>query len=329
MASARYIIIGKEIDTATGKAKYGGDVTTWNNVQFPLRRDLTSSESIREEEIIVAQRDLVSRWAAFKEVSGPLELQMASAAWFDYVLGARTSETVNTNTRFTWTPVSLFETLPSFKLEAQEGTLMYRYHGLKVDRFELMWELDEDVAITLDLMGQKTERITAMSETFKFATDVYPITFESGKLTAQIAEGTPFVVGGLRTCTIRCTNNLERRPALNATRTIADLKPRRLETEAEFTVDSLDTIEKLVDAILAGSKIDLELQYTGTIKGIVTTITILLENALSGELRDTIRGLDIYEVAIPCRFIGTPTAPSIKVEQLVATTVNPEQTLVF
>jgi len=238
--------------------------------------------------------------------------------------------TTATETVFSWTPVGLYETLPSFGLESKEGDLLMKYTGLKVDRFELAWELDEDVVITMDLIGRDSDRIDTISEKFAFETDVYPIIFEQGTLTAE-EDDVALTIGGLRSCTVRIINNLERRPALDGTRLIADLKPRRIEVEAEFTVDDIDTIKNLIDAVHDRKKIDLKLSYSAKIKNYDTTINLILENAWGQELRDTIRGLDIYEIPIPCRFIGVPGTPAIQVEQRVATTNTTEalKTLIF
>jgi len=283
------------------------DVSSWTQaITYPLRRDFSMAEGWTEEEIIVPERDVVSRFRLAKEITGTIEYQPLSAKIFRYILGGEATTQVGTYIgKITWTPAS---TLKKFDTQVKIGSLISVYSACYVDSAEFRFEIGEDVVATIDCFP--TTRISGTEITPTYYFKYSPMLYEKAKITIDTAEYE------LASFTLSIGNSLERILKLGQ-RLPYKIIPRRCEVTGEFTLREIDDISAILTKIEAGSKIDVVIDLVGGQKGPAgedLPIKITLNDGVIPEYRDALAGLEMYNIACPIRFIGD-AARAITVEQ--------------
>jgi len=292
----RFVRFGKE-------SSWGSYPSTWENIDWVLAFDATSTEHMIEEDIATVSRQARSRVFVQREVVGSLEVNPLSPKLLYYALGSATSDDTSP---YTITITGAGE-LPSFSIErglkGASGTFYTGYMGCKIDRLELTVEQGEDVVISVDFAAKDNT----------FPTYTWSNVVPSGVFTAlpfSYLDG-ELVWGSstLRLIRVRLeiNNNLEARYAsrkIGSDPTPVEIREGPQVITGEFIVDK-DVEDFAKDVLRARTEGTLTLKIGNDTRG---TMEITCNRVALREFSDTVRGREPYEVGFP--FVARCSGPS-------------------
>ena len=285
------------------EASWGTYGTNFDNVEYCLTFDATTTEEKIEEDLVSSSRQARSRAWAQRSVVGSWESNIMSPRLLYYALGSVSTDAASPYTINFQGDLAL----PSFSIErtlrGQSDTFSVGYYGCKVDRYELLVEAEQDITQTVDWIGKNNQE-----NSYTWSTIAASGTFTSDPFTYLNAcftyDGNTLRVNRVR---IEINNNLT--PRYGAYCTGNDPTPFELREGAqiitgEFTIDE-DISDYAIDRARARSEGTIIVIIGATDRG---TMTMTMNKVTIDEFPDTIRGKDVYEIAFP--FTARATGPS-------------------
>jgi len=292
-------IIGIAEEPSFGKGVTSA--TSYFPVNYALRCDITTDDTLVDDDIVSEYLDQVARTRRQREITGTLEFSSINPKIFKYSLGEVTKTTV-TASQFIYS-FTLTNSLPSFSLyqELDSPLEVEYYRGTMINVHRITIERGEDITHELTIVAKDVSfkeaslGIAGVDPTYPIDTS-FDARFER--------DGTK--IEGVQRFVLDINRNLEARWGSDvfdaAPRTVRKFRPHRIEVTGTIQVDE--------DAKVFKKMVYNKTSFTLTAKVFRSSWDqwyIQLKNCEIGEIPSRITGREPYELEFPFRARGSGT----------------------